>query len=80
LIRLENEHSEIHEAMRREIVASAALKHWQEQYRLNPTDANALAFHLAWVMLREAVDALVKIPSPIRELVALAVATPERTE
>lgn len=71
---LEGQYPHIHEALRRAQVCSAALRHWTEQYGANPTDANACAMHLAWVHMRLAVDAMVAIPSPIREAVALAVA------
>jgi hypothetical protein len=72
----------IHEALRRETCAAAALDHWRKQYRANPTDDNAARMHLAWIELREAVDELVQLPSVLRyDEVALAVTTedvPER--
>lgn len=68
----EGKYPHIHEALRRLRVCSASVNHWTKQFKENPTDANAVALHLSWVHMREAVDAVVAIPSPIREMVALA--------
>jgi hypothetical protein len=63
---------EIHEAIRQERIAAAAVDHWGKQYKANPTDENAMQYHAAWCSLRAYVNDLVRIESPIMERVSLA--------
>lgn len=63
---------EIHEAIRQERIAAAALDYYGKQYKANPTDENAIQFHAAWCSLRAYVNDLVRIESPIMDRVTLA--------
>lgn len=62
----------LHAAIRRELCASNTLKHWERQYRENPSDELARLYHAAWIEMRASVDALVAIEAEPDEQIGLA--------
>lgn len=57
--------SKLHAVLRDYRAASAAMNHWDSQYKENPTDDNAVQLQLAWKALRKSVDEIVAMATPM---------------